>query len=266
MLKPANVPLLDIQQRFVDALLDAGQAPHALILLKAESSEQKRVTESRLAFYRGNLTAIWTQALSNAFPVLLQLVGDEFFEQLARAFGKAYPSQSGDLNFFGAELPTFLAQDARVADYPYFADVAALEWLVHRAYYAQDAQVLALPDFLAAVGEGLQEARLQWNPAAALHSSPWGTVSIWHAHQQSPVDSDAIELRAASYGLVTRKDWFVHLITLEKADFLALEALKRGESLGSALEIALDENPDFNIPQQLNNWFAAHLFCGINQN
>jgi hypothetical protein len=266
MLKPASVSLLDIQQRFVDALLDPSQSPHALSLLKAESSEQKRVAENRLAFYRGNLTAIWTQALSNAFPVLLQLVGDEFFEQLARAFGKAYPSQSGDLNFFGAELPAFLAQDTRVADYPYFADVAALEWQVHRAYYAKDVQELHLPDFLAVVGEGLQEARLQWNPAAALHSSPWGTVSVWHAHQQSPVDSDAIALRAASYGLVTRKEWFVHLITLEKADFLALQALQTGETLGSALEIALDENPAFDIPQQLNNWFAAHLFYGINKN
>ena len=65
-------------------------------------------------------------------------MGDEFFDGLAHTYGKSYPSDNGDLNLFGAHFAQFLQDFEHVADYPYFPDMARLEWALHRAHYAAD--------------------------------------------------------------------------------------------------------------------------------
>jgi hypothetical protein len=265
---PAKTALADMQQRFANALLSFNAIDEAIPLLKVKAVGTSQLTEAelaqnRLAFYRGNLTAIWKQTLSNAYPVLLQLVGEEFFEQLARAYGRAHPSQSGNLNFFGADFSQFVANNEHCADYPYFSDVIALEWLVHQAYYAQDVEVMSLVEVLAQVGEKFAETKLQWNPTAHLFQSPWNAVSIWLAHQTGADEAMEINLEQLSFGVVTRPDWHVQLMPLTQAEFIALQALAQSASVGTALEMAVEADVDFNISEQLNKWFNAGLFSGI---
>lgn len=264
----AKTALADIQQRFAAALLSINAVGEATPLLKvkalgASQSTEAELAQNRLAFYRGNLTAIWKQTLANAYPVLLQLVGDEFFEQLARAYGRAHPSQSGNLNFFGANFSQFVANNEHCADYPYFADVIALEWLVHQTYYAKDVEPVSLVSVLTQVGEQLSESKLQWSSTAHLFQSPWDAVSIWLAHQPGADDSIEINLEQPSFGIVTRPDWRVQLTPLTQAEFIALQALAESATVGAALEMAVEADPHFNIPEQLSKWFDAGIFSGI---
>ena len=74
-----------IQQRFAQALFNVDLAERTLPLFAASTSS----LDARLAFYRGNLASVWSGALANAYPVLLQLVGADFFAQMARAYGQA---------------------------------------------------------------------------------------------------------------------------------------------------------------------------------
>ncbi|BBB61496.1 hypothetical protein UNDKW_3223 [Undibacterium sp. KW1] len=173
--------LTEIQSQFARALLQPSFATQTAALFNAHPHQ-----DDRLALYRGNLTAIWTAALKNAFPVLYQLVGDDYFEQLVRAFGRAFPSESGDLNQFGAKLAAFLKTTPDAADYPYFSDVAALEWQIHAAYYAADAEALSLTNLLQAVaasGQDVQAVRLLFHPAVSLFTAELDSVAIWFAHQ-----------------------------------------------------------------------------------
>jgi len=91
---------------------------------------------------RGNLSGTWDKSLSAAYPVLQSLVGTEFFSALTRAYGLACPSQLGDLDQFGARFGDFLRDFVHVAQYPYFPDLATLEWALHRAHYAENATAL----------------------------------------------------------------------------------------------------------------------------
>jgi len=54
--------------------------------------------------YRGNLH----DALAGAYPVIKQLVGDEFFRFLARKYIEKYPSRSANLHQYGEELQFLL--------------------------------------------------------------------------------------------------------------------------------------------------------------
>ena len=245
-----------LQKRFASALLDVDLAAQILPLFSVPASP----LQARLAFYRGNQTAIWTSALASTFPVLLKLVGIDFFEQMARAYGLNSPSQSGDLNHFGADLATFLAHSQVNNDYPYFADVAALEWHVHRAYYAADADVLSLASLISGAAEKLSNVRLILHPATQLFETPTASVSVWLSHQSDHEQNNPFNLSERNYALIARDAWQVKVVALSEADFFALQTLKQGKNLGIALEMAMNINPNFDVAVALSTWFSIGAF------
>ena len=79
---PAPVPagaLAAGQQAFATALLDVNREAAFLRQCQGPASAE------RFALYRGNLSATWRRTLGHAYPVVLALVGEEFFAGLARA-------------------------------------------------------------------------------------------------------------------------------------------------------------------------------------
>ncbi len=67
------------QQAFATALFD----PAAALPSFAGAAVQER-----FALYRGNVSATWRRTLGHAYPVVLALVGEDFFGGLARAYGR----------------------------------------------------------------------------------------------------------------------------------------------------------------------------------
>lgn len=255
-LSHAQCHLQAIQDAFASGIL-GGDTQQAILtqLLGTEF-----IAADRLAIYRGNLRAIWSKALENAFPVISELVGKEFFEMLARDYGRQFPSTSGDLNAFGQYFSHFLQQSPAVFDYPYFVDVAALEWQVHRAYYAANEKTLALDTFLAVLGGHAQDACLSMPPACSLYQSQFASVDIWLAHQREVVTGLNVPLQTPSYALITRDHWQVEVLSLDLSSFLALDALSKGETLSQALELALLKDATFDVAKQLAMWFEAGAF------
>lgn len=214
----------------------------------------------RIAIYRGNLQAIWTNALRNAYPVIEQLVGADFFAQLAVLYAEKYPSQSGDLNEFGWHFSAFLEVEESVVDFPYFAAVAALEWQVHRNYYAADAQAIRLSDFLANAGESASECTLQFHPAVSFFHAVFAAVPIYLAHQYAEVQVIDVDLQTPSFAIVSRDGWRPHVTQLSQAEYVALSVLYQGQTLGDAFEAALDIVSDFNVAHALQSWFELEIF------
>ncbi|MBY0572783.1 MAG: DNA-binding domain-containing protein, partial [Undibacterium sp.] len=214
-----------LQQRFAASLLDV-TASHADLCSTPEG-----LVSDRLAFYRGNMMAHGRNTLSNVYPVLKKLVGEDFFESMSTAYVKQFPSQSGDLNEFGEYLAHYIESSNMAPEYPYFADVARLEWQVHRAYYAQDAACLGLSEFLGEVGEHAAQASLVLHPAVGLYQASYDSVAIFLALQ----DDEVKELRSSwdqvSYAVVTRPKWKVEILSLSASSLCALQTLQQGHSL-----------------------------------
>lgn len=218
----------------------------------------------RAGIYRGNLHAIWSNSLRNAFPVIEQLVGSEFFEQLAILYGQEFPSSSGDLNLFGQYFSDFLRKESSVKAYPYFSAVAQLEWQVHRAYYSADAENLDMQHFLSTCGPAATEFALRLHPAASLFQSDCAAVQVYAAHLDQALDAEesSIEfvLEAASFALVTRPDWIVKLTAITQAEFVVLSLLQQGQTLAAALDAGLDLDKNFDVAATLTKFFAAGAF------
>ncbi|MFS2080966.1 DUF692 family multinuclear iron-containing protein [Telluria sp. Tellsp131] len=242
-----------LQQTFGAALFDSTHDAALSPLLKGDPR--------RVGIYRGNLHAHWTRALASAYPVLRQLVGGEFFDALARVYGQAHPARDPDLNRFGAALPDFLAGFTPAADHPYLPDVARLEWCVHEAWYAPDAD--AAPASLAGLApDAFEAARAVLHPALRLHASPWATVALWRAHQaDGPGFPD--KLQAPTHALVLRPRLDVEVEAIGAAEHAALACLARGDSFGAALDAAFDLDEDFDVAMHLRRWLDRGMVAGI---
>ncbi|MGX9731307.1 MNIO family bufferin maturase [Janthinobacterium aestuarii] len=236
------------QQAFAMALLDTAAT---LPSFAGESVPQ------RYSLYRGNLSATWRRTLGHAYPVVLALVGEAFFGGLACAYGRQMPSDSADLNQFGERFADFLTSFPPVADLPYLPDMARLEWAVHLAHYAADAQGLA-PDALAALHPDQLEARcFTLHPACALLASNWQVAALWWAHQEG--DGQGMfpqEMQVASYALVCRTRWKAQVLILDAAAHAALLALRQGQTFGAALDAAFALDPAFDLAAHLRQWLA----------
>jgi hypothetical protein len=220
-----------------------------------------------LAAYRGNAAALAERALEAAFPTVSLLVGAESFAALARDFWHHHPPERGDLGEWGAELPAFVGASAQLADEPYLADSARLDWRVHQATRAGDAPAAALAlERLASVDPS--RLRFVLAPGAALVSSAWPIVAIWLAHQASAASDDAFApvrdawaaARADTAFVWRDASWRVHVERLDDEPEAAFTGtLLDGGSLATALELS---GPRFSFDRWLalalrSQWIAA---------
>ena len=86
---------------------------------------------ARFAIYRNNSAVASINALKEQFPTVTKLVGDDAFQNLARAFVAKFPPRSPVLADYGAEFPGFVAEFLAlhgVEAVPYLPDMARLDW------------------------------------------------------------------------------------------------------------------------------------------
>lgn len=223
------------------ALMAALLARDGEAALSAWLSPLPAGTARGLQAYQANAGASAERGLASTFPTVQALVGEESFAGLARAFWHAQPPQRGDLACFGEALPDFIAASEQLADVPYLADVARLEWMLAQAERAPDSTPdLASLHHLAEHEPSALHLRLV--PGAAVLDSAYPVVSLWKAHR--PGDDAAANLASArdalsqargECALVTRTGWRGEATVLAPATGRWTAALLQGLPLDEAL-------------------------------
>ena len=198
--------------------------------------------------YRGNVFGNWSKALAGAYPIVRKIVGEEFFEGLAREYARAHASTSGDLNEYGAQLAGFVAAFPHTLDLPYLPDVARMEWLAHRAYYAADPVPFDFSTRLPG------NPRIRLAPPCALLTSRWPLARIWTVHQDDYQGKIAVDWEDAGGAiLVYRPRWKAMVRSLAPAEQRFLEAARDRATLGEALEAACADSA-FDPSSALAHW------------
>jgi len=247
-----------LQKSFADALIDLEKVDIAL----AGFSGNPDLNRERFGYYRGNLSATWKQSCASAYPVLKKLTGNEFFDELARAYGRACPSHSGNLTEFGAGMAEFIGTLENCRPYPYLSDVAALEWLVHAAYFLECKEPATLAQLATVPVECLSQICFRFQSGCALLASSWAIADIWLAHQKNEIIFPD-QPNKNNKCLIWQSGWDVQVSTLSEASYAALKALKDGTTLGAALDQAMSVDPNFDVQTALADWFQKQLISSI---
>jgi hypothetical protein len=241
-------------------LLQALQATPMVLPPGALPTGSSPASADRLAglrAYRANAQAIAERALAAAYPVLAQVLGDEPMRALARDLWRDQPPLRGDLACFGEGLPMWLPEVAVLADTPWLADLARLEWAVHAAQAAADApgEVSGLQRL---AEDDPDRLRVGFVPGSAGIASAWPVLTLWRAHQvpagEAPDLQAAREALSAGQGQavwVWRRGLQVELAALDGAAHAFNTDLLAGLPLGPALNGALTHDPDFSFEHWL---------------
>ena len=230
------------QQAFLEALFAPG----------AENGLQLKHPE-RFALYRSSLACTWRKALAAAYPVISQLVGEEFFAALAGEYGRAHPSDNGDLNRFGAHFEQFLRSFEHAQDLRYLPDMARLEWQLHRIHYACHEPAVQAQDINP---QTLEESTFQWQATAQLFESEWAIVPLWLAHQGAEFPS---QMAQPSRALLSRPQWTAQVTPLQDPEYAALKSLRKGETVGAALDAAFAMDENFDVAASLRQWLQQQI-------
>lgn len=194
----------------------------------------------RFAVYRNNVATSLARALAAQFPVVARLVGDAFFDAMARAYLRKEPPRSPLLFSYGGSFPEFVDAFAPAASLPYLSDVARLERDLSRAYHAADRAAASVDALRFVQPERLPALRLAPHPAVSMVASQHPIGAIWHAHQVEPVA--AVVERGAQAVLVTRPLMEVVATVLPPADAPFVGAILQGATLGEAAELAATDS------------------------
>lgn len=247
------MPSFEQQLTSMAAVLLGGEAPGELF----ETS-----SPARIAAYRNNHLGNRVAALSGAYPILQQLLGEAFFQALAQRFVHRHLSESGNLHDYGSGLADFLQTFPPVADYPYLPDVARLEWQLHRAYYAAD-QAGLRPEVLAACPpEQVAQLRFVLHPSVALLDSPWPLAAIWAAHQPGLDEVPEVDLGQGGGAVrVWREGLLLQVASVSAAEAAFMQAVMQDQPFAEALDLALQADAGFAPGQLLQDWMHRAILC-----
>lgn len=216
----------------------------------------------RFNVYRNNVTVGLIAALADTFPAVQRLVGEPFFEAMARVYVQTEPPSSPLLFRYGDGFADFLEHFEPAQHLVYLPDVARLERAWLDAYHAVDAPVLA-PEALSAVApEALADLRFDTHPAARIIRSRFAAVSIFSANRLSET-VPPIDAAVSEDGLITRRDTDVEIRHLPPGAAAFFSALVDGQPLGAAAEVAVSQAEDFDLASAIGAMLEAGLFTGL---
>lgn len=218
----------------------------------------------RLSVYRNNVFYSLTTALGDLYPVVKQLVGEEFFRHLARQYLLKHPPQRASMVHLGEDFPAYLERDELQTGLTYLAEVARLELARHQSFHAADAVALE-PEAIRQIGvEKLLSGKLVLHPSLRLLKSAWAIRSIWAAHQSEQVDLTSVRLDQSESVLILRMDTKPLVYAVEPPLLEMLLLLEEGSSLSDAIADVADNYPAFDAATALAFCIDHGIFIDYN--
>ena len=249
--------LADRQRDFAAALLDPSLAvPPHLVGPDGEPSPK------RFAVYRNNVVVGLTEALHANFPVACRIVGEEFFQAMARAFIASYPPHSPILLDYGIGFADFIADFEPAASLPYLPDVARIERAWTEAYHAHEAAPIG-PEVLASIPSD-QTANICFavHPSLRIVRSQFPALTIWRMNVDdgvaAPVDLDS----GGEDTLIVRPAADVEVRSMPSGGAEFLASLANGMTLADATKAAMNDSALFALSANLSAVIRVGVFVG----
>jgi hypothetical protein len=250
--------LSELQEAFARSLRDPA-APVPAALRGAAGDGVKR----RFDVYRNNVTVGLVEALEAAFPVVLALVGRDFFRAAARVYIHRHPPETPVLLLYGQHFGAMLDGFAPAASVPYLGDVARLEWARLAAHHAADAVPLPIEALAAVPAERVPHVTLRLHPSLSVLRSRWPAFSIWTA-TGDPAAAE-VDMTQSEDALVLRPEMETHTRLLPPGGGPFLEELSRGRRLESAADCAAKAAAAFDLARHLRCLFDAGAVIAIDE-
>lgn len=230
--------------------LQNAQADFVESLFGSDTQTNMLVSASHISIYRNNVFSTLLNALKLTYPLILVLLGREFFEMTAREYMRQYPSRSGNLDDYGEYFGDFLAHYQPVHELMYLAEVAEFEWASHVVFNSQNHPPFTAHTLASFTPEQHADLRFILHPASWLHKFHFPILHIIDLCNMNREED--IDLHKSGVNLLMiRRELDISLQSLALADFQFLQALNHNDTLSEALQQAEIVDPNYPLDEKL---------------
>jgi hypothetical protein len=232
------------------------------------SPSQQQSSVERLEIYAQAYFARLSECLRAEFPMTVEAIGEELFDEFAVEYLQRYPSQSYTLDHLGANFARFLSETRPTAGdedtdqdthawLDFLPDLARLEWNLAEVFDGPGAEQLAPlgHDALSAIPpECWSDIRLVPVPCLRIVAFDFPIDDYYRGlrAKQSPLPP----ARSATWLAITRRDYVVRHYPLSATEAALLTNLVAGLPLGESIERAAPTDGDLDrFAVQLRGWF-----------
>lgn len=215
----------------------------------------------RFNVYRNNVTHSLVTALTEIYPVVTQILGEQNFRMIARDFVRAHPPTSKLVLEYGRGFAEHLADFDPIRHLRYLPDVARLERAWLDAYHAADRAPLDPAEFAALPPQALAEIRLSPHPAMHVIESDYAIHTIFAAHRSGPMPG-RIDAGIPEAVLISRPLLRVEIRKLARGQPVFFKALRKGAPLRQAASLAMEQDPSFDLVEAIGLTIESGAFSG----
>ena len=236
------------QERFMALLLDEG--------VEAPRGWPPRL-EAAMAIYRGNYRSALMEGLADLYERTRAIMGADSFDQAAMNHLIETPPAGWSIDQAGAGFAATCA--AFLPDLPLAAEMAALEWAMHRAGRAGDAEPLTTAAFTALApqtDESWVGLRLRFLPGTAVLPVGHDLAAVWRGDDAAVFDGS----RAV---IVFREEESPVFVDASAAEGRALAAMIDGATYLEILADLVDEIGEGQGVAEAGAMLARWLDLGI---
>ncbi len=244
--------LRDLQKEFKSELL-RGQTAHIHSLIESRGFQAAQ----RLNIYRNNIEATLSEALASIFPISCVMVGDEFFNHMARTYIHSQTPVSGDLRDYGAQLPAFMQSIPELKELGYLPDIAKIDWACHTAFHAASVPAVEIDSLRQYSAQDYESLQFTLHPAVSAIQSSFPIFDIWDFATNTVPDTTVPTITAnGQQVLVYRRDHTVKVAQIGPEFFALFDCIAQQQTLGCAFPSLLATNPEYNLQEELNRLFS----------
>lgn len=239
-----------LQQQFSDTLLyKSDQIAEQIKPKKAFTSNEL------LQVYRNNFVMGVTEALSATYQHTLSLVGEEFFNAVARQFILSHPPQENNMLTYGHGFSEYLYHLKQLKELPYVAEMARFEWLLEQTANKKiQTSTLDLQHLQSIPAEQLENIMFHITTQVSLFSSQQNIQHLYQMIIRQQVQET--DLNQTCYiALIKQINFTIELVSLNETEFLLIEQIMQQKTLGKIEPQSLLED----LPQLLEK----DLLCGF---
>lgn len=189
--------LKQLQNIFLQSLLE----PNLALIHEIDGTQADKL--ERLEIYQDGYFYRLYNALVDNFPLLASIMYENEFSELITAYIRNYPSHCHGLQFFGQQLPVFIASHLIGNKFPYLAEVAKLDLALLNASLAAN-QTPLKPESLSILTEKqLDQFKLQLSAHVTCLEFNYNVIELWGSGQLNLLEPAKLE--ATQTVLIWRK-------------------------------------------------------------
>lgn len=259
----AVTPMKDLatfQDAFQRAVIDGDED-----ILADIAKNPKEDRQVLLGVYQNAYVLRLIEFLSNDYEKLHSLLGDEQFDEMARAYIAANTSTTRNARWYGARLPNFLYTTAPFKDTPIVADMAQIELAIVDVFDAEDAPILSLEDLTATAPDAWPTLTFAPHPSIRRFDMSSNADDIWralHNEQDVPAPETLSEPRRV---IAYRSDGMATFRVMAADEAMMWDEAANGVTFSVLCEMlsmfAGEDEAPARAAGYLQGWIAAEMLA-----